>query len=260
MFLHQSNRLEALFRQLRAVIREPLADPLAPEIIVVHNQGMAQWVAQQLAFSTGIAAHLQFPLPARFVWDLLQRMTGATPDEDFFCKPVLRWRVAGLLPHLLGLSAFREIAAYLRDDGDGSKLYQLAGRISEVFDQYLVYRPDLLNRWEQGQEAHWQAIALAQISCRCRSAPDTAGRTVPSSSGRRRRAPWQPAPALPPVRTSIRWLRSTWRSSSGSAAMSRCISFTSAPAATTGETCCQPGSWPGSGQEIVSRPRLIVLL
>ena len=203
MFLHQSNRLEALFRQLRAVIREPLADPLAPEVIVVHNQGMAQWVAQQLAFSTGIAAHLQFPLPARFVWDLLQRMTGAAPDEDFFCKPVLRWRVAGLLPHLLGLSAFREIAAYLRDDGDGSKLYQLAGRISEVFDQYLVYRPDLLNRWEQGQEAHWQAIALAQISCRCRSAPDTAGRTVPPSSGRRRRAPWQPAPALPPVRNQF---------------------------------------------------------
>ncbi len=164
MFLHQSNRLEALFRQLRAVIHEPLADPLAPEVIVVHNQGMAQWVAQQLAFSTGIAAHLQFPLPARFVWDLLQRMTGATPDEDFFCKPVLRWRVDGLLPHLLGLSAFREIAAYLRDDGDGSKLYQLADRISEVFDQYLVYRPDLLNRWEQGQEAHWQAIFWRKLA------------------------------------------------------------------------------------------------
>ena len=164
MFLHQSNRLEALFQQLRAVIHAPLADPLAPEIIVVHNQGMAQWVAQQLAFSTGIAAHLQFPLPARFVWDVLQPLTGAAPDEDLFRKPVLRWRVAGLLPHLLDTPAFREIATYLRDDGDGGKLYQLSGRISDVFDQYQIYRPDLLSRWQQGEETHWQAMLWRELA------------------------------------------------------------------------------------------------
>ena len=164
VFLHQSNRLEALFRQLQAIIREPLADPLAPEIIVVHNQGMAQWVAQQLAFSAGIASHLQFPLPARFAWEVLQPLAGAPPDEDHFCKAVLRWRVAGLLPLLLDLPAFHEIAVYLRDDRDGGRLYQLAGRISDVFDQYLVYRPDLLNRWEQGEETHWQAAVWRTLA------------------------------------------------------------------------------------------------
>ena len=158
MFLHQSNRLEALFQQLRAVISEPLADPLAPEIIVVHNPGMAQWVAQKLAFADGIAAHLQFPLPARFIWDLMQRLTDRQREEDLFRKPVLRWRIAGLLPQLLRHPSFREITAYLGDDGDGSKLHQLSGRISDVFDQYQVYRPDLLSRWQQEAEAHWQAI------------------------------------------------------------------------------------------------------
>ncbi len=164
MFLHQSNQLEALFQQLQAVIHAPLADPLAPEIIVVHNQGMAQWVAQQLAFSSGIAAHLQFPLPARFVWDVLQPLTDTARDEDLFRKPVLRWRVAGLLPRLLAPPAFRELAAYLRDDGDGGKLYQLSGRISDVFDQYQIYRPDLLSRWEQGEETHWQAMLWRSLT------------------------------------------------------------------------------------------------
>jgi len=165
LFLHQSNRLELLFHQLCDVMREPLDDPLAPEIIVVHNQGMAQWVAQQIAFATGIAAHLHFPLPARFVWDLFHRISGEVPDEDLFAKPVLRWRIAALLPQWFGHPAFAEIAAYLRDDADGCKQYQLATRMSEVFDQYQVYRPDLLTRWEQHSgEDHWQALLWRQLT------------------------------------------------------------------------------------------------
>ena len=43
------------------------------------------------------------------------------------------------------------------DDGDGIKRYQLCRRIAEVFDQYLVYRPDWILAWERGQDDHWQA-------------------------------------------------------------------------------------------------------
>lgn len=165
MFLYQSNRLEHLLAQLCAVMQVPLADPLVPEIIVVHNQGMAQWVGQQIAFANGIAANLHFPLPARFVWDLFHGMNGDTCDEDLFAKPVLRWRIAALLLHSMDHSAFGAIAAYLRDDHDGCKHYQLAARVSEVFDQYLVYRPDLLSRWEQDAgEDHWQAVLWRQLT------------------------------------------------------------------------------------------------
>ena len=165
MFLHQSNRLAHLFEQMCAVMQAPLGDPLVPEIIVVHNQGMAQWVAQQIAFANGIAANLHFPLPARFVWDLFHRITGDNFAEDLFAKPVLRWRIAALLPQYLNHPAFGEIAAYLRDDNDGCKHYQLAARISEVFDQYLVYRPDLLSQWEQHPgEDHWQALLWRQLT------------------------------------------------------------------------------------------------
>ena len=164
MFLHRSNRLETLLEQLRAVLREPLPDPLTPEIIVVHNPGMAQWLAQQLAFGDGIAAHCRFPLPARFAWDLVRRAGGVLPEEDAFRKPVLRWRIAGLLPSLLARPNFRDIAVYLTDDGDGGKLDQLADRIADVFDQYMVYRPDLLDRWQQGGDDHWQAALWRSLT------------------------------------------------------------------------------------------------
>lgn len=157
MFIHQSNRMEILLQQLRATLRMPLADPLTPETIVVQHQGMAQWVGQQLAFADGIAANLQFPLPARLVWTLFQQVAAAPPTEDLFRKSVLRWRIADLLSPLLNRPAFRELAAYLRDDGDGSMLYQLCGRICDVFDQYQVYRPEMLHRWQHDHDDQWQA-------------------------------------------------------------------------------------------------------
>lgn len=165
VFLHQSNRLENLFAQLLAVLERPLADPLQPECIVVPNQGMAQWLAHQTALATGIAANLSFPLPGRFVWELLQRLSTAPAEEDLLARPVLSWRIASLLPDCLDHPLFTEIAVYLADDADGRKLLQLARRISEVFDQYLVFRPDLLARWQRpGQGEHWQALLWQRLT------------------------------------------------------------------------------------------------
>ena len=164
MLLHQSNRLEILGAHLLEVIARPPADPLRPECIVVPNQGMAQWLGRRIALATGIAANLDFPLPGRFIWDLLHRLADSPPEEDLFARPVLRWRIAGLLPARLDQPPFAELAAYLADDGDGRKLLQLAERISDVFDQYLVFRPDLLARWQRpGHDEHWQALLWRQL-------------------------------------------------------------------------------------------------
>ncbi|MCI5209185.1 MAG: hypothetical protein D3910_10410, partial [Candidatus Electrothrix sp. ATG2] len=56
MHLFQSNRLENLFEALCATLAEPISNPLAPEIIVVQNPGMARWLSQQIALRTGISA------------------------------------------------------------------------------------------------------------------------------------------------------------------------------------------------------------
>lgn len=40
---------------------------------------------------------------------------------------------------------------YLTDDADKRKLFQLSSRVADLFDQYLVYRPDWLTQWEAGR-------------------------------------------------------------------------------------------------------------
>jgi exodeoxyribonuclease V gamma subunit len=158
MHIHHSNRTEVLLKRFVAITRQPLTDPLAPETVVVQNPGMARWLAQQFAIETGIAANLDFPLPATFVWRIYRAWRPVMPEESDYDREALHWRILALLPAFLSQPAFAELDRYLQDDAQGLKAYQLAGRIADVFDQYLVYRPEWVLAWEAGQGNHWQAV------------------------------------------------------------------------------------------------------
>lgn len=156
--VYHSNRLEALLDELTGVVAAPLADVFQSETIVLQNQGMARWVAQQLAQRIGISARLAFPLPASFLWQVLDAWLPDAPDATLFEKGALLWRVHKLLPDLLSKPAFASLERYLCDDKSGLKIFQLSQRIADLFDQYLVFRPDLVLDWERGTAEDWQAV------------------------------------------------------------------------------------------------------
>ncbi len=155
--VYHSNQLEILLEGLVEVTAMPLADPFLPEVIVVQNPGMARWIDQQLAQRTGISACLQYPLPASFFWQVLKAWIPDAPESSLFDKETLLWRVLRLLADRLGQPAFAPLQRYLAADESDLRLFQLAQRIADLFDQYLVFRPDLVLGWEQGREEHWQA-------------------------------------------------------------------------------------------------------
>ncbi|HHD56463.1 MAG TPA: exodeoxyribonuclease V subunit gamma [Desulfobulbaceae bacterium] len=147
--LYRSNRLETLFSLLCKILAEPLSDPLTPEIIVVPNPGMARWLTHRIAQVTGIAANLAFPLPASFIWQIFEDTLGELPDLSAFTRDVLPWRILTRLKTLAADPAMTEINQYLEDDADGMRAFQLADTIGDLFDQYLVFRPDMLLDWEK---------------------------------------------------------------------------------------------------------------
>ena len=155
--VYHSNRLEVLAEELARITAAPLADPFWPETIVIQTQGMTRWVAHRLAQHKGIGARLEFPLPASFLWRMLQVWLPDAPEAIRFDKGALLWRVRKHLPELLGRPAFAPLGRYLADDASGLKLYRLAQRIADLFDQYLVFRPERVLGWEQGADRHWQA-------------------------------------------------------------------------------------------------------
>ncbi|MFC0226242.1 exodeoxyribonuclease V subunit gamma [Serratia aquatilis] len=160
--VYHSNQLDLLKTLTSALIaREPLADPFQQEVVLVQSPGMAQWLQMQLADQFGIAANILFPLPATFIWEMFTKVLPGIPPESAFSKDAMTWKLMWLLPKMLAQPEFAPLQHYLRDDGDKRKIHQLAGRVADLFDQYLVYRPQWLESWQRGEQV--DGLADAQL-------------------------------------------------------------------------------------------------
>ncbi|HCI8580381.1 TPA: exodeoxyribonuclease V subunit gamma [Enterobacter cloacae] len=150
--VYHSNRLDVLEALMEFIVeRERLDDPFEPEMVLVQSTGMAQWLQMSLSRKFGIAANIDFPLPASFIWEMFVRVLPDIPEQSAFNKQSMSWKLMALLPDMLTHDEFAMLRYYLHDDTDKRKLFQLASRTADLYDQYLVYRPEWLTRWEAGE-------------------------------------------------------------------------------------------------------------
>ena len=146
------NRLEELARVLAVRTRTRPVDPFTPEVVVIQSRGMERWLALEIARYTGIAANLNFPFPEAFLRTVFEKILPEVPDETPFRREAMVLGVYALLPGLMSADpSFDPIRAYLREDDRGAKRIQLAEQIAHLFDQYIVFRPDMIRAWDNGQ-------------------------------------------------------------------------------------------------------------
>jgi len=161
--LYTSNRLEILARQCGELFRQDPLPPLAAEIIVVQSRGMAVWLTMELARQLSVWANCHFPFPNTLVADIFRRVLpeGEQPAYD---RQRAGWQLMELLAELKEEPLFRHLAAYLADP---LKRFQLAGQLADLFDQYIIFRPDLIAAWEGGsEEGGWQALLWQRFTAR----------------------------------------------------------------------------------------------
>ena len=154
LITHYSNRVENLAQVLTEILRLPQQSALAEDVVVVQNLGMARWLSMYIADQLGICSNIRFPFPAAYTWEVLRLLLGSenVPEITRFDKPVLTWRLLTALQQLDDSPTFAELNRYLASDADNDlRCYQLAQRLADVYDQYLVYRPDWISHWEQNQ-------------------------------------------------------------------------------------------------------------
>lgn len=162
--LYRGNRLEALVEALAEVLKTPLASPFDKEIILVQSKGMERWLRMQLAARLGVCANVAFPFPNAFVYDIFRKILPSLPDESPFDPPFSTWKILELLNRLLKTPGFEIIGHYLREPGYSLKGLQLSQRIAEAFNQYVIYRPEMVAGWDAGLEDHWQAVLWRDVS------------------------------------------------------------------------------------------------
>ena len=170
--LFSSNRLERLALKLAMRIGQRPDDPFIPETIVVQSRGMERWLALEIANLSGVAANLQFPFPETLIRTILKAVLPGMSDASAFRRDAMLFGIFESLPSCMDTDpAFEPLKSYLRKDDSGVKRLQLAQRIAYLYDQYQVFRPEMVLAWDEGSgtgDGHhrWQAALWREITRR----------------------------------------------------------------------------------------------
>lgn len=150
--VYESTSFESLWHEFERSIASPMSSPLAPETIVVPVRGWESWFSRRLANQRGCWAQFRFLLPGQWISETLESCLDAdqAPNRE---QDALTWIIANQLPELLNDEAFGAVRGYLfQSDGgsDPQRLIDLSRCISDLFDRYLLHRPNLIDAWNQG--------------------------------------------------------------------------------------------------------------
>jgi len=170
-FIHSGNRLEKLAEVLAGLVNEPgSAGVLEPEVVVVPSRGLERWLKMTLARINGVSANLEFPFSQSFleknIFSGLRQQIDGQITGDPFSKEMLVWKIFFALEKADGEAApagmrFAEIDNYLEHTGDELSRYHLAAELGDLFDRYLLFRPELIRAWERGENPLSQFKAAA---------------------------------------------------------------------------------------------------
>ncbi len=158
--LYQSNKMEELAAHLSRVMEEDRRKDfsLSPDVVLVNNYEMGQWLSVALAEKTGICANIRFSLLGSFIWDLALDALETEPGQ-VMTRQKVRWAIFQCLKEMTSTGqAHLELSSYEKGRGEEG-LFHLSGRLEVIFDRYLNHRYLMLEEWEAGKvpkESPWQ--------------------------------------------------------------------------------------------------------
>lgn len=123
-------------------------NPLAKKDIVAQNQSIATWISLAVAEKRGVSISKRHLSPEAYLKKFAAEHLGLDTDGSVFEKKRLVWALYALLEELRSGDDpdFAPIRGYMAESS--LKAFQLAVKVAYLFDQYFVYRPDLIVSWK----------------------------------------------------------------------------------------------------------------
>ncbi len=184
---------------LGGLLREPLGDPFAAEVVAVPTRGMERWLTQRISGhlgvsaagrADGVCANVAFPSPRRLVADAVAAASGIDPDADPWLVEHALWPLLDVVGECLGEPWLENLAAHLgatdeeADRSRRSRRLSAVRHIADLFDRYALHRPEMVRAWARGQDvlpddARWQAELWRRLRARI-GIPSPAERLEPA--------------------------------------------------------------------------------
>jgi exodeoxyribonuclease V gamma subunit len=163
----------------------------AQDTVIVQNAGMQHWLNMSLAEQRGISMNMRYALPSQYLWNLIRNLASDedVPEQSPYSREVLAWRIDTLLAssEVINDKTFqvasdywcanyaddarseshdgisRETCRKNHSEAEQLKRYQLACQLADLYEQYLIFRPQWIHAWHQGEfVAYDQASQTSQ--------------------------------------------------------------------------------------------------
>jgi exodeoxyribonuclease V gamma subunit len=165
--LNVSNDLTRLSEKLTDAVRRRRDDVFRPHWLVTQTDGMNAWLKLRIATELGIAANINFCKPTDIISRLHLMLTG--PGKTLLEKETMRWHIYSILADDEFRQDHPDIAAYY--EGNDIKQIALADEVTDLFDQYQVYRDEKIAEWNLGPDngdpdLQWQSWIWRKLKAR----------------------------------------------------------------------------------------------
>jgi len=154
--LYASNSLDFLFDRY-SLLLEDRKSPFETPFIVVQSKAMQSWLTLKIAETNGIFANIKFFTPNGIVDYIFRQFLSDVPEERIFYVLSNTFKIMQLIKDNLQSPDFMELKNYLHDEEDDLKLVQISGKIADLFDQYITFRPEMILNWDTDEDKSWQA-------------------------------------------------------------------------------------------------------
>ena len=156
--LFSGNRLEILADKFAEIISLSPLPVMEKELIVVQSLGMMKWLSVEMSRRLGIWANCEYIFPNKMTNLVLNSFFSDSSDKRFFDKDIMTWKCMDIILRERDNPKFSEVSSYIVNDITGIKLYQLATKIIDLFDQYMTFRPEMIINWDKNtMNAGWQS-------------------------------------------------------------------------------------------------------
>ncbi len=149
LHLQFSNSLKALAKSFLQQVKRENTSVFQPNYIITQTEGMNNWLKMQMTEEWGIAANYQFLKPNDFIYQVFFLLSGkitATlhPENQ-------KWLLFKLLNEPDFKHRFKDVAQYYHPDFENADIKRLsiAQNVADLFDQYQIYRKELIEGWNK---------------------------------------------------------------------------------------------------------------
>ncbi|QJC35460.1 hypothetical protein GJT97_02020 [Enterobacteriaceae endosymbiont of Donacia proxima] len=152
--IYYSNNIDILLNLIKIQIKKyPLKKILEPELIIYENyENFSELIKIKFSNILGIYGNINFINFDTFLWNIFKKIIPNLDENDFLYKKNIVWLIFLLIPELISTVEFQNFKKSFKFKIKDTKyLFQLSEKISDLYNYYQKYKPELLLMWEKNK-------------------------------------------------------------------------------------------------------------